>query len=211
MINWDINDFIDAVAVYDDLYEDAENQLFFLGAQDVIAKARKMLADNLKYVDSYATKGYVGNVLGIPMYFSKAVPKGMMFLATKDAVHAFMKKNTFVEGDHDPDTKLNRMFASRYAVIALYDETKCIACGTKNAQATTITAPTAGDTAVAGAAPTGAKVSVFVNDKLWGVPVVAAGNAYSITGAEALVSGDRIRVVAELEGFLNGIATEVVA
>lgn len=93
MVNWDINDFIDAVAVYDEEYEDAEGQLFFLGAQDVIAKARKMLAENLKYVDSYATKGYVGHVLGIPMYFSKSIPSGVMFLATKDAVHALDRKS----------------------------------------------------------------------------------------------------------------------
>ena len=40
---------------------------------------------------------------------------------------------------------------------------------------------------------------------------VAAGNAYSVTGLDDLVSGDHIRVVAELEGFLNGVATEIVA
>lgn len=134
-----------------------------------------------------------------------------MFLANKDAVHAFLKKQLFIEQDRDINTKLNRMIAARYAVIALYDERKCIACGAQNAQATTITTAAADAAVVAGAAPTGAKVSVFVNGKLFGVPVVAAGNAYSVTGAENLKVGDKVRVVAEVEEFLPGVATTVVA
>lgn len=134
-----------------------------------------------------------------------------MFLCTRDAVHAFMKRDTFVEQDHDIDTKLDRMIASKYAVIALYDERKCIACGAQNAQATTITTAASGAAVVAGRAPTGAVVTVYVNDKPFGIPVTAAGNAYSVTGAENLVAGDRVRVVAMLPEFLPGIASVNVA
>ena len=206
--NWDYSDFVDAMTHFDQEFE-SEDGLFFLCSADAPAKIRKMLNDNLKYVEGYVRTGYIGSVNGVPIYWSKAVPSGMMFLATRDAVHAFLKKQTFVEQDRDIDTKMNRMIAAKYAVIALFDERKVIACGAKNAQDTTITTKAAGAAVVAGAAPTGASVTVFVNGKQFGLPVVAAGNAYSVTGLDDLVAGDHIRVVAELEGFLNGVATAI--
>ena len=210
MANYDLADFADAIAKYSNVFEDQAG-LFFIANQELKPTIQKQLGDYLKYTEAYIRTGAIGEILGVPIYLSKAVPKGLMFLATKDAVHAFLKKQLFVEQDRDIDTKLNRMIAARYAVIALYDERKCIACGAQNAQATTVTAPAAGDTAVAGAAPTGAKVSVFVNEKLAGAPVVAAGNAYSVTLLEALKAGDKVKVVAEVEEYLPGIATATVA
>lgn len=210
MVNYDLGDFADAINKYTRQFENQEG-LFFLANVELIPVIQKQLGEYLKYTEDYIRTGAVGAILGVPVYTSKAVPKGLMFLAHKDAVHAFLKKQLFVEQDRNIDTKMNRMIAARYAVIALYDERKCIACGKQNSQATTMTAPTAGNTAVAGAAPTGATVSVYVNEKLAGAPVVAAGNAYSVTLMEALQSGDRVKVVAELEEFLPGVAVEVVA
>ena len=210
MTNYDLGDFADAISKYSREFENQEG-LFFLANIELIPTLQKQLGDYLKYTEGYIRTGAVGEILGVPIYTSKAVPKGLMFLAHKDAVHAFLKKQLFVEQDRDIDTKMNRMIAARYAVIALYDERKCIACGQANAQATTMTTPAAGDLVVAGAAPTGAKVSVFVNEKLAGAPVVAAGNAYSVTLMEALKSGDRVKVVAEVEEYLPGVAVEVVA
>lgn len=210
MTNWDAADFAQAIAKYRNIHEDTEG-LFFLINTELVPQIQNLLLGTLQYTEGYIRNGAVGVIYGVPIYDSVAVPKGLMFLATRDAVHAFLKKQTFVEGDHDPDTKLNRMFAAKYSVIALYDETQCIACGAQNAQATTITTSAAGAAVVAGAAPTGAKVSVYVNDKLFGVPVVAAGNAYSVTGIDNLEVGDRIRVVAELEEYLPGIALAIAA
>ena len=210
MTNYDLADFAAAMQKYVSVFETKEN-LFWLANIDLEETIVKTLGDYLQPTEGYIKTGTLYNILGVPIYFSKAVPKGIMFLANKDAVHAFLKKQLFVEQDRDIDTKMNRMIAARYAVIALYDERKCIACGAQNAQATTITTAAAGAAVVAGAAPTGAKVSVFVNGKLFGVPVVAAGNAYSVTGADNLVVGDNVRVVAEVEEFLPGVATTVVA
>ena len=203
-------DWADALAKYNNVFENEDN-LFFLAAVDLVPQIRKVLGDELKYVEPYIRTGAIGTILGVPIYTSKAIPKGLMFLANRDAVHAFLKKQTFVEQDHNIDTKLNRIVASKYAVIALYDERKCIACGAKNAQDTTITAAVAGTAIVSGAAPTGATVSVYVNEKLWAAPVVAAGNAYSVTGLENLKADDRVRVVAEIEEYLPGVAQVVVA
>ena len=203
-------DWADALAKYNNVFEN-EDELFFLASVDLVPQIRKVLGDELKYVEPYIRTGAIGTILGVPIYTSKAVPKGLMFLANKDAVHAFLKRDTSVEQDHNVDTKLNRVVASKYAVIALYDERKCIACGKANAQATSIGAVAAGDMTVAGAAPTGATVSVYVNEKLAGAPVVAAGNAYSVTLLEALKAGDKVRVVATIEEFLPGVATVEVA
>jgi hypothetical protein len=208
MTNWDASDFADAIDKFESVFE-SDGGLFIVAAINLKAKLKKVLGDDLKYVDNYIEKGYVNTLMGVPLYFSKAIPKDMAFLMTKDAITAFVKKNTFVEQDHDINTKLDRMVAAKYAVIALTDERKCIALGKKNAQDTTITTKAAGAAVVAGAAPTGATVIVYVNGKQFGAPVVAAGNAYSVTGFDNLVVNDAIRVVAHLDGFLNGVATDI--
>ena len=99
-----------------------------------VPSIRKALNDNLKYVESYVRSGYIGNVAGVPIYMSKALdnmdedsegqPVG--FLATREAVTAFIKKDVRVEQDRDIDKKENFIVADRYAVIALTDETKCV-------------------------------------------------------------------------------------
>ena len=210
MTNWDLSDFADAIAKYTNEFEDQAG-LMVVANIGLIPTFRKVLGDYLKYTEAYIRTGAVGEILGVPIYTSKAIPEGMAFLVTRDAVTAFMKKGTFIEQDRDIDVKLNRVIAAKYSLIALTDERKCIALGEQNAQATTITTFAAGAAVVAGAAPTGASVQVFVNEKPFGVPVIAAGNAYSVTGPENLESGDRVRVVAKLEGYLNGVAKEVVA
>ena len=99
-----------------------------------VPEIRKALNDNLKYVEGYVRTGYVGSVCGVPIYMSKALdnmdedsegtPVG--FLATRDAVTAFIKKDVRVEQGRNIDTKENMIVADRYAVIALTDETKCV-------------------------------------------------------------------------------------
>lgn len=126
--DWSFGDVADAIAVYADEKEDEEG-LFFLVAQDQVADIRKALNDNLKYVEGYARTGYVGNVCGVPMFFTKAIDstqgtKG--YLATKEAVTAFIKKGMRVEQSRDIDKKENFIVADVYQVVALTDETKCI-------------------------------------------------------------------------------------
>ena len=50
-----------------------------------------------------------------------------------------------------------------------------------------------------------------MNGVATGAEVEASGNTYSITANENLKSGDVIRVVASLDGFLNSVAIFTVA
>lgn len=99
-----------------------------------VPEIRKALNDNLKYVENYVRTGAIGAVCGVPIYASKALDnldedsegKPLGFLATREAVTAFIKKDVRVEQDRDIDKKENFIVADRYAVIALTDETKCV-------------------------------------------------------------------------------------
>ena len=204
LANW-----ADAIAVYANKYESQEG-LFFLAAMDLVPTIRKALGDQLMYVESYIRTGAIGSILGVPIYTSKAVPSGLMFMATKDAVTAFMKKGVNVEQKRDPNTKENMIFASRYAVIALTDESKCVACGKAQETAATITTAVKETKTVSGAATTGAKVTVYVNG-VKAATADATSDAYSATVTDNLATGDKVKVVAEVEGKLPSVANFVVA
>jgi len=199
--NYELANWADAIAKYTNVFEDQAN-LFFLVNIECVPTIRKALGDYLKYTEGYIRTGALGEILGVPIYASKAVPKDIMFLAHKDAVHAFLKKNTFVEQDRDIDKKENFLVASRYSVIALFDERKCIKCGKAQATASTITTYTKAAKTIAGAATTGAKVTAYVNGVKTGSVATAASNAYSITADENLAAGDEVMIISELAGFL---------
>lgn len=201
MTNYELADWADAIAKYTNKYEDQAG-LFFLCDIALVPTIRKVLGDYLKYTEDYIRTGAIGDILGVPIYTSKALPKGIIFLAHKDAVHAFLKKNTFVEQDRDINTKENRVIAARYSVIALYDESKCVKMGKAMSTPATITTYTAGAKTVAGAATTGAKVTLFINGVKDGNPVTAVSNAYTFTAAENLVADDKVMIVVEKDGFL---------
>lgn len=207
--DYKIGNFADAIAIYTNKYESQEG-LFFLAAMDLVPTIRRTLSDQLMYVESYIRIGAIGSILGVPIYTSKAVPSGCMFMATKDAVTAFIKKGVNVEQRRDVNTKLNEVFASRYAVIALTDESKCVACGKAQTKAATVDTATKATKIVSGVAATGAKVTVYVNGVKAGT-ADAASDAYSVTVTENLATGDAVKVVAELEGYLPSVANFTVA
>lgn len=205
---YNLENFANALSVYTSVYEDTAG-LFFLCNQKLDAKIRKMLGDDLKYVEDYIRTGAIGAVLGVPVFLSKAVPEGIIFLATREAVTAFIKKDVSVEQDRDIDTKQNDIVASRYSIIALTDETKCVVIGAAQATPVSITAPAASDVAIAGAGTDGALVVAYVNGEKVGQATVATG-AYSIA-CDALKAGDAVKVVASLTGKTNSVATAEVA
>ena len=206
---YDLENFANAISKYTSVYEDMTG-LFFVCNQGLDAKLRKMLGDELKYVEAYIKTGAIGTVLGVPVYLSKAIPAGIIYLATREAVTAFVKREVGIEQDHDIDTKLNRIVATRYNVIALTDETKCIAFGEGQSTAVSITAPAAEDVAIEGAGTNGATVVAYVNGVKAGSATVSSG-AYSIGYTDGLVAGDIVKVVASVPGKVNSIATATVA
>ena len=203
--NWKLSDFADAIGKYESVYETQEG-LFFLAAMDLKPTIQKAIDSQVSNVEAYVYTGGVSKILGVPVYFSKAVPAGCMFMATREAVYNFVKRSQAIEQDRDKQTKLNSVIATVYNIIALVDETRCYKCGKALSVPTTITTATAGTTTVAGAAKTGASVKVYVNGKL-SASATAASDSYSATVLKNLVAGDIVKVVAHVDGYLESIAT----
>ena len=91
-----------------------------------MAKVRKALKDDLKYVEAFAKQGYVGTVGGVNLYTKKDAVAGEIIIATKDAVTLFNKKGTEVEQERDSNIRKNSIFSRKYYFAALTDETKAV-------------------------------------------------------------------------------------
>ena len=95
-----------------------------------MAKVRKALKDDLKYVEAFAKNGYVGTVGGVNLYTKKDATEGEIIVATKDAVTLFVKKGTEVEQPprdaNDANIRKNTILSRKYYLAALTDETKAV-------------------------------------------------------------------------------------
>jgi hypothetical protein len=120
---WSFETVVDAIAK---MNLENEEGLFLLISPADQANFRKALKDDLKYAEGFVRTGYIGSVCGAPVIVSKAVPAGTGFLATKDAVSVFIKKDTETEYDRNPDTRHNAYWVRKVAVVALTDATKVV-------------------------------------------------------------------------------------
>ena len=120
---WNFEVVVDAIAK---MNLESEEGLFLLISPADQANFRKELKDDLKYAEGFVRTGYIGSVCGVPVIVSKAVPAGTGFLATKEAVTVFIKKDTETEYDRDPDTRHNAYWVRKVAVVALTDATKVV-------------------------------------------------------------------------------------
>ncbi len=98
-----------------------------------MAKVRKALKDDLKYVESFARNGYVGTVGGVNLYTKKDAEENTIVIGTKDAVTLFVKKGTEIEqitpgqrSETAANVRLNTIFARKYYLAALTDATKAV-------------------------------------------------------------------------------------
>lgn len=98
-----------------------------------MAKVRKALKDDLKYVEAFAKNGYVGSVGGVNLYTKKDAESGEIVIATKEAVTLFIKKGTEIEqvaknmrSSDDANVRLNTIFSRKYYLAALTDQTKAV-------------------------------------------------------------------------------------
>lgn len=120
---WSFDIVVDAIAKMN--LED-EAGLFLLISPADKAAFRKALKDDLSYSEGFVRTGYIGTVAGVPVVVSKAVPAGKGYLATKEAVTVFIKKDTETEYERDADTRHNKYFVRKFAVVALTDATKAV-------------------------------------------------------------------------------------
>lgn len=120
---WSFNTIVDAIAK---LNVETEEGLFLLISPADQAEFRKVLKDDLKYSEGFVRTGYIGSVCGVPVIVTKAVPAGKGYLATKEAVTVFIKKDTETEYARDPDIRSNTYWVRKVAVVALTDATKAV-------------------------------------------------------------------------------------
>jgi hypothetical protein len=125
----DFGCFADAAALLN--VENLEGlELFaFVNPKDM-AKVRKALKDELKYVEAYAKQGYVGTVAGWNLYTKKDAVENTIVGGTREAVTLFVKKGTEVEqpprAADEANIRKNSIFSRKYYLAALTDETKAV-------------------------------------------------------------------------------------
>ena len=103
-----------------------ELELFaFVNPKDM-AKVRKALKDELKYVEAFAKQGYVGTVAGWNLYTKKDAVEGTIVGGTREAVTLFNKRGTEVEQGRVNDTRENTIHSRKYYLAALTDATKAV-------------------------------------------------------------------------------------
>ena len=117
--------FVDASAALN--LENIEDvSIFAFVSPKDLAKVRKALKDDLKYVEAYAKNGYIGTVAGISLYTKADAEEGTIIVGTKDAVTIFNKKGVEVEQDRDGNIRQNTVYSRKYYLVALTDETKAV-------------------------------------------------------------------------------------
>ena len=116
--------FVDAMAK---LNTEAEPDTFAFVHPEDMAKIRKALKDDLKYVSEFSKSGYVGTVgCGTNLYLKKDATPGEIIVATKDAVTLFNKKGVEIEQERDADHRKNSIWSRKYYLAALTDATKVV-------------------------------------------------------------------------------------
>ena len=116
-------DTADAVALLNLEQIEGIETFAFVNPKDM-AKVRKALADELKYVEAFARTGYVGTVAGVNLYTKKDAVENTICGGTREAVTLFNKTGTEVEQKRDPNTRLNEIFSRKYYLAAMTDQTK---------------------------------------------------------------------------------------
>ena len=120
---WGFDTVVDAIAKME--LED-ETGLFLLISPADKAAFRKALKDDLSYSEGFVRTGYIGSVAGVPVVVSNAVAAGKAYLATKEAVTTFIKKDTETEYQREAGIRKNTYWVRKFAVVALTDATKCV-------------------------------------------------------------------------------------
>ena len=122
---FDFAAFVDAQALLN--LENLEGvSIFGLVCPADMAKIRKALKDDLKFVEAFAKNGYVGTVGGVNLYTKKDAVAGEIIMATREAVTLFNKKGVEIEQERNADIRENSIWSRKYYLAALTDATKAV-------------------------------------------------------------------------------------
>lgn len=101
-------------------------ELFAFVCPKDMAKVRKALKDELKYVEAFAKSGYVGTVAGWNLYTKKDAVENTIVGGTREAVTLFNKRGVEVEQERNADIRQNTIWSRKYYLAALTDATKAV-------------------------------------------------------------------------------------
>ncbi|MCI9597361.1 MAG: hypothetical protein HFE75_08710 [Firmicutes bacterium] len=114
---------VDALAA---IGEEVEDGMFLMLGLDGKQQIRKDPDFKASRQGEILYTGQFGTISGLPVCFSKLMPKDTSYITKKDAITFFVKKEGSVEQDRDIETKDNTVVYERHGLIALTDDTKSI-------------------------------------------------------------------------------------
>ena len=117
------DDIVDAIAKMN--LED-ETGLFVLINPKQKAEIRKDPDFKASRMGEIIHTGQIGDISGIPVAVSKKVPADTVFVATKEAVTCFVKKEVEVEQDRIKNKRINSIIPRKVGLVALTDATKAV-------------------------------------------------------------------------------------
>ena len=103
-----------------------EAGLFLIVGNDLKTAIRKDADFKASRLGEILYSGQIGDICGVPVAVSKKVPKNTAYLATKEAVTCFVKKQNEVEQDRDKEKRINTVITRKVALVALTDATKAV-------------------------------------------------------------------------------------
>ena len=103
-----------------------EAGLFLIVGNDLKAAIRKDADFKASRLGEILYHGQIGDICGVPVAVSKKVPKNTAYLATKEAVTCFVKKQNEVEQDRQKEKRINTVITKKVALVALTDATKAV-------------------------------------------------------------------------------------
>ena len=103
-----------------------ETGLFLLIGTDLKAQIRKDADFKASRLGEMLYHGQIGDICGVPVAVSKKVPANTAYLATKEAVTCFVKKQNEVEQDRQKEKRINTVITRKVALVALTDATKAV-------------------------------------------------------------------------------------
>lgn len=114
---------VDALAK---INQEIEEGMFIIMGNDLRALVRKDPEFKSSRQGEIMYTGQFGTIAGIPVLFSKLVPANTAYVATRETVRFFVKKEGTVEQSRNVETKDNIVVYERHGLIALYDKTKAM-------------------------------------------------------------------------------------
>ena len=103
-----------------------EAGLFLIIGTGLKAEIRKDTDFKASRLGEILYNGQIGDICGVPVVVSKLCPADTAYLATKEAVTCFVKKDSEVEQARDAETRTNTVIMRKVNLIALTDETKVV-------------------------------------------------------------------------------------